>query len=323
MNLFLPDSLFSRFEPTGRESVTLEFLGTAGFLVNAGDRALVFDPYVSRPGLWRHRDRLRPNESLIRREIIERPGPLVREVFVGHAHSDHILDAPFLCRETGARLIGSRSVCRTGRAAGVPEEQIVPVTRDRQVIACGEDASVTAMHSRHASISRDQKRLRRVNAITKAIVGRPVFETGEDGSLSGVPFDGETSDHLEWPAHVWELRCGQVFDWHVDIDGVSIVHIDSAELRENQFRGLTADIVCLCAIGRENSEFDYTRKVLEELRPQVVIPCHWDFFFRDYRRRPRSWPGVHLASWLREIEAIGKDRGIETHLLRFGGVFGV
>jgi L-ascorbate metabolism protein UlaG (beta-lactamase superfamily) len=62
--------------------------------------------------------------------------PKADDVLIGHAHFDHILDAPELCRQTGARLIGSRAACMVGRAAGLPEAQLVE-TAGREDIGSG------------------------------------------------------------------------------------------------------------------------------------------------------------------------------------------
>ncbi|MFX5839858.1 MBL fold metallo-hydrolase, partial [Acinetobacter baumannii] len=49
----------------------------------------------------------------------ERLIPEADDVLIGHAHYDHILDAPDLCRQTGARLIGSSTAVQVGIAAGL------------------------------------------------------------------------------------------------------------------------------------------------------------------------------------------------------------
>src|SRR5512139_3841262 len=81
--------------------VRLRYLGTAGFVVENDDRTVVIDPFVSRPSLV---------DTLVRPLVSN--GPLVArllpradDVIVGHAHHDHVLDAPTLARQTGARLI--------------------------------------------------------------------------------------------------------------------------------------------------------------------------------------------------------------------------
>jgi glyoxylase-like metal-dependent hydrolase (beta-lactamase superfamily II) len=72
-----------------------------------------------------------PDTALIRETI-----PQADDVLVGHAHYDHILDAPDLCKQTGARLIGSSSTIMVGRAAGLPEEQL-RVTEGHEDIPSG------------------------------------------------------------------------------------------------------------------------------------------------------------------------------------------
>jgi glyoxylase-like metal-dependent hydrolase (beta-lactamase superfamily II) len=42
---------------------------------------------------------------------------------IGHAHYDHILDAPEVCKQTGARLIGSKATLMYGRSAGLSESR--------------------------------------------------------------------------------------------------------------------------------------------------------------------------------------------------------
>ena len=48
-------------------------------------------------------------------------------VLCGHSHYDHLLDAPLVARATGAKLVGSRTTCAFGRAAGLTESQLVEI----------------------------------------------------------------------------------------------------------------------------------------------------------------------------------------------------
>ena len=52
--------------------------------------------------------------------------PRANDVLVGHAHHDHVLDAPEVCRHTGARFIGGPDACQVARAAGLPETHSRP-----------------------------------------------------------------------------------------------------------------------------------------------------------------------------------------------------
>lgn len=263
--------------------VRLRYLGTAGFVIQGAGRTLVLDPFLTRPGpLATGLRRLKPDAARIAREI-----PRAHEVLVGHAHHDHILDAPELCRRTGARFLGSPDACNVARAAGLPEAQLVE-TRGREPIRCGP-ATVRGLPSRH---------------------GRVYF--------GRVPLPGPISEPPPWPPRVWHLRHGLVLNWHVVIDGVRIVHIDSADFIEDELAGLEADVLCLCAIGRRYRP-GYTATAVDLLGPKRVVPCHWDWFFRPFDAEPRLLPGVDLPGFLDEIRAAGS----RPVVLPVGGWLGI
>ena len=95
-------SIYSAPLPQDEQAVELSYLGTAGFVLKTAERTVVLDPYLSRIGLTELLRPLHTNTDLLKKYI-----PHADEVLIGHAHYDHILDAPDLCKQTGARLIGS------------------------------------------------------------------------------------------------------------------------------------------------------------------------------------------------------------------------
>jgi len=253
----------------GGDDLRLTYLGTAGFVLTDGRRTVVLDPFVSRPGLRRTLSApLKPDTQTIERHI-----PHADDVLVGHSHYDHILDAPDLCRRTGARLIGARATMMVGRAAGVPEAQLYE-TAGREDIASG-DWTLRGLPSLHG----------------KAIAGR-------------VPLPGDIIEPPRWPARVTDLRHGQVLNWWVDTGRLTVVHIDSAEFIREELQGLRADIVCLCAIGRKYRP-DYVKEVVELLQPRWIVPCHWDTMITPVDAEPDMIPGVDLPGFMDEIRAAG------------------
>lgn len=250
------------------ETIDITYLGTAGFVLKGADRTLVLDPYVSRPGLLDTLARpLVPDAELIRRTI-----PRADDVLIGHAHYDHILDAPDLCRQTGARLIGSDSAIQVGRAAGLPESQL-RATAGREDIACG-NWTVRGLPSKHG-----------------LVFGR-------------IPFPGDISAPPPWPPRAPDLRHGLVLNWVVDTGGLRIAHIDSADFINEELAGQQVDVVCLCAIGR-NYRPDYVKDVVRLLKPRWIIPCHWDTMLTPLHAEPDLIPGVDLPGLLNEIVAEG------------------
>ncbi len=267
-----PDAGWFTRSPAAREAeVSLLYLGTAGFVVCARRRTVVLDPYVSRVEPPRVVLRpLAPDEPRIARFV-----PEADDVLVGHAHFDHVLDAPSICRRTGARLIGSRAVCMVGRAAGLPESQLRE-TAGREDIASG-GLVVRGIPSLHGNV----------------FFGR-------------VPFPGEMDRPPPWPARASDLRCGLVLNWRIEAPGLSIVHIDSAELVREELAGMRADVVCLCAAGWKLRP-RYVEDVVELLRPRWVVPCHWDTMITPIEAPPHVIPGLDLPEMMRTIRRAGAD----------------
>ncbi|MDM7915936.1 MAG: MBL fold metallo-hydrolase, partial [Candidatus Eisenbacteria bacterium] len=167
----------------GDAHLSLRYLGTAGFVVESGGHTVVLDPFVSRRSLLRTLTEPLTIDSALVRAIF----PRANDVLIGHAHFDHVLDGPEICRQTGARLIGSRATCMIGRAAGLPEAQLVE-TQGREDIASGH-FTVRGLPSVHG----------------RAVFGR-------------IPLPGDITEPPSWPPRVRELRHGQVLN-------LSLIHI--------------------------------------------------------------------------------------------------
>jgi L-ascorbate metabolism protein UlaG (beta-lactamase superfamily) len=251
--------------------VELTYLGTAGFLLRGHGRTLALDPYVSRLGLLALlRGPLVPDAPLVSGMFRE-----VHDVLVGHAHHDHVLDAPLVCQHTGARLIGSRAVCMVGRAAGLPERQLL-ATASREDIECGP-ALVRGLPSEHG----------------KVLFGR-------------VLFPGDINEPPAWPARIGALRHGLVLNWHVRLGGLSLVHVDSADYHLEELAELRADVLCLCAAGRKYRPH-YVPEIVRALRPRWVIPCHWDTMITPLDAPPQLLPGIDLPGMMDEIRRAGAE----------------
>lgn len=75
-----------------RKAMRLTYYGQSCFSVRAGDKTLLFDPFIT------------PNELASHIDLAEITADYI---LVSHGHSDHIADGVQLARQTGAKAIGS------------------------------------------------------------------------------------------------------------------------------------------------------------------------------------------------------------------------
>ncbi len=279
----LDPALYYRDGVRDEARLRVRYLGTAGFVLETANHTVVLDPYVSRPSGRRTLfGRVRPEPAIIRRHL-----PKADDVLIGHAHHDHVLDGPELCRQTGARFIGSVDACNVARAAGLPEAQLVQ-TEGRELISTASGCCI-GLPSAH---------------------GRVYFNR--------VSLAGDIPEPPSWPPRYTELKHGQVFNWFVEMDGIKVVHIDTAEFFEDELQGVECDVLCLCAIGRKYRP-NYTADAIRILKPKVVLPCHWDLFTTPIEVEPYALPEVDIPGFLSEI----RQTGTEAVLLPFLGEWGV
>lgn len=263
------------------DRINVTYLGTAGFVFSSEDRDIVVDPFITRPS---------PAKSLLQSlhcdsALISQVIPKADDVLVGHAHHDHVLDAPALCQMRDARLIGSSDVANVARAFGLAEENIVE-TIGKEDIPCGENAVVRGIPSAHG----------------KVYFGR-------------VPLQGNIGRDFLWPSPLWKFRHGQVLNWYIQIQGLSIMHVDSAAFFEHEWTGLKADVLCLCAIGR-HSRPNYVEDAVRILQPKIVMACHWDCFWVPFHEKDQKLlPTVDLEGFVEEI----KKAGAKPAVLPIGG----
>jgi L-ascorbate metabolism protein UlaG (beta-lactamase superfamily) len=96
------------------------WLGVGGIELKGPHQTVLIDPYLSRIPLWNLLiGHVRPRRDAVRECISEADA-----VLVTHSHFDHVMDVPFIARQTGANIYGSSNTCRLARISNVATEQI-------------------------------------------------------------------------------------------------------------------------------------------------------------------------------------------------------
>jgi L-ascorbate metabolism protein UlaG (beta-lactamase superfamily) len=265
----------------GRRAVSIRWLGTAGYELVCDGVTLLIDPYLTRVSLRQFAfGRLRPDLARIQAEIRGADA-----ILVGHSHFDHVMDVPAIAQLTGARVYGSRSTANLMKAAGLPDAQVVEC-------AGGEIFEVGPF------------RVRMVPSVhSKFLFGR-------------VPYEGEIPCSCEIPMRGSDYRCGQVFSLAVTVDGRTIYHAGSADLIDDQIAERDVDLVLMCIAARFYTD-RFIPRLLDKLRPRVVMPTHYDNLFRSADRPMTLLPKIAFGEFVDEVH--GFDRQIEIATIPIGG----
>jgi L-ascorbate metabolism protein UlaG (beta-lactamase superfamily) len=253
--------------PAGLE---IEWLGVSGYRLTYEGVSIFIDPYVSRASLWRlvfGRPALSDPELVSR--YVRAPGE-VAGVLVGHTHFDHAVDAPAVARRFGCPAYGSESLASLLRLYGMDAVVVEP----GRTYELGPFA-VRFVPSRHA----------------KLILGRRV------------PFDGElTCEHLDGLSPA-AYKCGQVWGIRIEVAGTSLYHQGSANLVDDALGREPVDVFLAGVAGRSFTP-RYWDRILPKLDPRVVVPTHYDDFFRPLDRGMRLSLGIKLAEVPDEVAAV-------------------
>jgi L-ascorbate metabolism protein UlaG (beta-lactamase superfamily) len=255
--------------PAGLE---VEWLGVSGYRLTYEGVSIFIDPYVSRASLLTlllGRPAL-SDPALVQRYVAA-PGE-VAGVLVGHTHFDHAVDAPAVARRYGCRVYGSDSLARLMALHGLADRAVV--VEPRRPYELGP-FTVTFVPSRHA----------------KLLFGRRV------------PFDGElTCEHLHGLSPA-AYKCGQVWGIRIQVAGTSLYHQGSANLVDEALEREPVDVFLAGVAGRSVTP-RYWERILPKLDPRVVVPTHYDDFFRPLDRGMRLSLGIRLAAVPDEVAAV-------------------
>jgi L-ascorbate metabolism protein UlaG (beta-lactamase superfamily) len=240
-------------------AIRITSFGTTTLLFDDGTTRLMIDGFFTRPSLAEGLEVPVRTDTLAVKAALARAGvDRLDALLVAHSHFDHAMDAADVARRTGALLIGSMSTLNVGRGGDLPEGQMARIEPGR-VWSFGR-FTVTALRSRH-------------------------------GLVAGAPVDtGATIDApLRQPARVLDYREGGVYDFLIGWGGKRILVKPSAEFLPGALQDVRADILLLgiSGLGMRDSTFRnaYYDATVGTVHPEMVIPIHWDDFFRPLEDR--------------------------------------
>jgi L-ascorbate metabolism protein UlaG (beta-lactamase superfamily) len=247
------------------------WLGTAGFRFEYEGVVVWIDPYVTR---------LRLADVVMRRVIAPSEDAVATwidradAILVGHTHFDHAMDVPAIARRTGCPVYGSSSLERLMGLHGLAQLATVVVPHVDYEVGPFRFHFVPSLHS-------------------KLQLGLRVNYGGE-----------LTCEHLD-EMIPQAYRCGQVFGVFVEVAGTSFYHAGSADLIEDEIKDRGVDVF-LCGIAGRRFTPNYVQRVVRALAPKLVVPSHFDDFFRPVGDGKLSF-NVNLTGFADEVHAVSHE----------------
>jgi L-ascorbate metabolism protein UlaG (beta-lactamase superfamily) len=263
--------------------INVTFLGATTLLIDDGDTRLLTDGFFTRPGLLSVLlGKINPLPERISAGLSQAGVNRLDAVLVGHSHYDHAMDAPEVCRQTGACLYGSESTTNIARGWGLPPGQTC-VIQPGQAQSLG-NFRVVFIPSRHAI---------------------PLH------------YPGVIDEPLVPPARAGAYREGGTYAIWIEHPSGSLVIHESASFLPGEMVGVSAGaaFISVANLSRRPEEREaYFREVVLAASARLVCPLHHDFFFTPMRPNPILLPGVRGAlGWL--VKRVSQEPGMQFHLL--------
>src|SRR5690606_38597387 len=126
-----------------------------------------------------------------------------------------------------------------------------------------------------------------------------------------IPYDYEIScEHAEHLG-VRGFGCGQVFGIRVEVGGKVLYHQGSCDLIDDEIPRGGVDVLLAGISGRGFTE-RYLERLFARVDPKLVIPHHYDDFFRPLESELSFSLNVNLSSFVEEVRRVSRDVALGT-----------
>jgi L-ascorbate metabolism protein UlaG (beta-lactamase superfamily) len=270
--------------PVNQDVIVLRYLGVSNYELTYRDTVILLDAAIDKLSWWA------PN-GITPEEMTQR----VHGIFIGHAHGEHLWDAPAIARTTGAVVVGDGISTRWVNSTGlVPETQVRTVTGSGGETFKFNGLTVEAVLGHHNVVPSEY--MARDRAAAAAITLRGPLtpeEAAHDKRLNGaVQTTAEERERL--------IKEGTIAYFITLDNGFRLFYTDSAgpttDAERRIMQGVGGiDVGFIPYYGLELAP-PITMEYIRLFKPAVVLPTHHD----GHRNRMLDMPTGPLGLMVRE-----------------------
>lgn len=276
------------------------WIGVSTLLIDDGTTALMIDGFFTRPGVRRVLvGRIAPRPLTVARCLRRAGVTRLAAVICAHSHFDHALDAPTVCAQTGATLVGSQSTANIGLGQGLPQSRILVPEPDRR-LAFGS-FGVTMIEGVHHPGDHYP------GTVDAPLVPPARPRAWATGTCYSILVD-----------HGLGERRGGANEYEREHEHGSLLVQATSNYLPGMLRGYRADVIYLGVgqLGKDSDEFreTYWKEVVIATGARRVVLVHWDDFFRpiDKPVRPMRYALDDFRVTMRFLLERGKADGVEV-----------
>ncbi len=266
--------------------IKFKWLGITAMTISDGKTTLFFDPAITRFGPldFLPFKKIQSNHAEVDYWLNRCGVNSVQATIVNHAHTDHVIDAPYVVKKFKNKLFGSSSVMNVGRGHGLSSHELQEI-KHGGVFKIGDFTIST-------------------------------FNTPHPPHAAGIMLmDGHIEKPIPPQASAWDYKVGDTFSFYITHPKGKILYQSVADIENNgPLQKLEADVAFISIANRTSTE-----KILTEtLRPtkaNLVIPLHIDNFLYPMKRTGEIdlWWGLKLEEFNQKLQA----SGLKVHVPKY------
>jgi L-ascorbate metabolism protein UlaG (beta-lactamase superfamily) len=304
------------------DPLRVRFFGVDGFLIERGDEAVLTTPLFTRPSMIEASTGIAvtSNAGLVAASLPGDVLPNIRAVLSGHAHYDHLLDAPAVMAVSPRATLYSNRSGRNLLAAYAPDRaaacvdppQAKTIARSRVVAVDDAAASMvdyTSCPDKKPAGAPLEGKWMKVPGAHVRVLAICSEHPAQIGPIHYGEGDVET-EQCTPPTKMNEWREGTTVAFLIDFldpktekplyrvfyedapTDTPIGHVPSAFLAEKRI-----DLALMCVGTYDKVDEGSPAKALTALEPRYALGGHWEDFFQKADEPLKPIPFLDVAAW--------------------------